>query len=67
MPLVVDDVREVAQRLGVLESKFACDMDAFKVGVVARSSLIDSVSELETTLKSFRLSVFSAGFSVRVS
>ena len=49
VPSVVDDVREVAQRVDALESKFACDMDAFKDDVVARlSSLVDSVSAQET-------------------
>ena len=39
----------LAQRVDVLESKFACDMDAFKDDVVARlSSLVDSVSAQET-------------------
>ena len=48
--------REVAQRVDVLESRIACDMDAFKDDVVARlSSVVDSVSELETTLNAFRL------------
>ena len=53
---VVDDVREVAQRVDVLESRIACDMDAFKDDVVARlSSLVNSVSELETTSMLFAL------------
>ena len=56
VPSVVDDVREVAQRVDVLESRIACDMDAVKDDVVARlSSLVNSVSELETTSMLFAL------------
>ena len=50
VPLELDDAREVAQPVDVLESKFVADLDAFKVDFVARLSvLVESVSDVRET------------------